>query len=46
MKPRKKGAYSPKKNYLGTCQKLAGGEGGWEFQIWVWKLGDPSLQWE
>ena len=31
---------------LGTCQKLTGGEGGWEFKIWVRKLGDPSLQWE
>ena len=31
---------------LGTCQKLAGGGGGWEFYIWVRKWDDPSLQWE
>ena len=31
---------------LGTCQKLAGGEGGVGILNLVRKLGDPSLQWE
>ena len=31
---------------LRDLSEINRGEGGWEFLIWVRKLGDPPLQWE